>query len=267
MNKMSNYGGWALITGASSGIGREFACQIAAKGVNCVLVARRGERLKTLAEELKKDHGIECRCIEQDLTADGAVEKIGNFVDDISIGILVNNAGFGYPGNFETRDPKCMETMIRLNCTIPVLMTSQFLPGMLERGRGAVIMVASVVGFVPAPYDSVYSATKAFDLFYGQSLWGELKGTGVDVITLCPGVTKTEFFEVEGMSKEQEAQVLKSGDEPKDIVALTLRNLGRKPVAAPWSSLYPSLLARILPRKIVIKIMLHFMKDRADRVN
>ena len=265
MRKLDKYGDWALITGASAGIGMEFARAIAAEGVNCVLVARRDDKLRELAAELEKLHGVSCRCVEQDLAADDALAHIEEATADISVGILVNNAGFGYPGNFETRELDRMENMVRLNCMVPIQLTRKFLPGMIERKNGAVIMVSSVVGFVPAPFDSVYSATKAFDLFYGEALWGELKGTGVDVITLCPSVTRTEFFAVEGLTKEHEARVLNHADEPQDIVAMTLRNLGRKPVAAPWSAFYPSLLARMLPRKVVINIMRHFTKDRADK--
>lgn len=264
MNKITKYGGWALITGASSGIGKEFARSIAARNVNCVLVARRADRLRELAAELEGQHGVSCRCIELDLTADDAVDSLQKATGDIPIGILVNNAGFGYAGNFETRDPERLKALVNLNCLVPILLTRAFLPAMKERKTGAVIMVASIVGFLPAPFDSTYSASKAFDLYFGESLWGELRGTGIDVITLCPAVTKTEFFAVEGLDKQQEAKVLKNGDEPRPIVELTLRRLGRQPSVGPWSASYPALIARMLPRKWVAWIMSRMMANRSD---
>ncbi len=254
MKNLQAYGGWAVITGASAGIGREFARAIAARGVNCALVARRAERLDALAEELRASHGIECRCIAQDLARDGAVDEIVQAMSDVPVGILVNNAGFGQAGHFDKTDPGRLISMVTVNCLAPVLLTRALLPPMAERGRGAVIMVSSILGVIPSPYETVYGATKAFDLFFGEGLWAEMRGTGVDVITLCPSTTKTEFFIVGGVSEENLGRIHARADLPEDIVALTLRKLGRKPMTGPWSFSIPTFFVRFFPRKLVLQI-------------
>jgi uncharacterized protein len=255
MKNLTRYGDWALVTGASSGIGREFARCLARDGVNCFLVARRSERLEDLSRELSENHRVECRCIVQDLTEDGAEQRIKEAVGDTHVSILVNNAGFGHPGHFESRDPARLTELVKLNCLLPVLLTRLFLPEMIESGRGAIVFVSSVLGFIPAPYDSVYCASKAFDLYLGESLWGELRGTGVDVITVCPNATKTEFFAVEGHSESRRKIVMKFADKAESIAAMTLKKLGRTPTTAPWSAWGPSILVRMLPRRIVAGIM------------
>ncbi|MCP4644175.1 MAG: SDR family NAD(P)-dependent oxidoreductase [bacterium] len=249
MKDLNAYGGWALITGASAGIGREFARAIAAQGVDCVLVARRLNNLEELAAELEAQHGVKTRCVQQDLAAEGASERVAQAVADIQVGILVNNAGFGQAGRFVESDVARMTSMIRVNCLAPALLTHALLPPMLERGRGAVIMVSSILGAIPAPYQAVYGGTKAFDLFFGDALWAEVRGKGVDVITLCPSVTKTEFLTADGLSKELSDQAQAKADTPEAVVALALRYLGRKPTVGPWSFFWPALFTRLVPRK------------------
>lgn len=250
MPNLKDYRGWALITGASAGIGREFARAIAARGVSCVLVARRADRLEELAVELREKHGVECRCVEQDLAAPGAVDRVVEAVADIPIGILVNNAGLGHAGRFESRDPARLAAMVQLNCAVPVLLTRAFIPAMVERKRGAVIMVSSVLGIVTCPYESVYAATKAFDLHLGEALYSEYRGSGVDVITLCPQATKTEFLTAQGFTQEESDTRHRMANRPEDIVELTLRKLGRKPTTGPFLMTAADAIIRILPRKL-----------------
>jgi len=250
MRNLKDYGGWALVTGASSGIGREFARAIAARGISCVLVARRVERLEKLAAELREKQGVECRCVGQDLAAPDAADRVVEAVADIPIGILVNNAGLGHAGRFESRDPERLAAMVQLNCTAPVLLTRALVPAMVERKRGAVIVVSSVLGMVTCPYESVYAATKAFDLHLGEALYSEYRGTGIDVITLCPQATRTEFLVAQGMSQEASDARHRMANRPEDIVELTLRKLGRKPVTGPFLATAADFVSRFLPRKL-----------------
>ncbi len=165
---LARYGTWTLVTGASSGIGLEFSRALAQAGMNLVIVARREERLRALASELETQHGVQCRVVCMDLAEEGAAGHIAEAVRDIEIGLLVNNAGFGHSGPYESRDAGRLADMVRVNCLVPVELTRAFLPGMLERKRGGIIFVSSILGFVPAPYDSVYAASKAFDLFLAR---------------------------------------------------------------------------------------------------
>ena len=255
MSNLKRYGEWALITGASAGIGKAFAQAIAAQGVNCVLTARRAELLEDLARELEAEHDIACRCVVEDLTDPEAACRVADAVDKLELGLLINNAGFGYASRFETSDPQRMADMINLNCLTPALLTRLLVPKMLERRRGAIIMVASVLGVIPAPYESAYGATKAFDLALAEGLFGEYEKTGIDVIALCPSTTRTEFFAVGGMSEARAKKVLARADQPEDVAALALRYLGRRPRVGPWSYAGPALLARLLPRKWTARIV------------
>ena len=188
-------GGVALITGASAGLGVDFARQLAAKGQRLVLVARRKNRLDALAAELGN-----ARAVEADLSAEGASDRLmadlaahGEHVD-----MLVNNAGFGLTGRFANLDAKRQRQMIDLNCGTLVELAHAVLPGMLERKSGAILNVASTAAFQPGPGMAVYFATKAFVLSFSEALHEEVKKTGVIVTALCPGPTATEFGEVAG---------------------------------------------------------------------
>ena len=255
MPGLKRYGEWALITGASAGIGKAFARAIAAEGLHCVLVARREERLRTLAKELEHTYGVTCRVLPTDLSSEGAVPALQETLRDVPIGVLVNNAGVGCSGRFEELEAPRMARMVALNCVCPVLLTRAFLPAMIQRGRGALLFVASISSFLPVPYDAAYGATKAFDLHLGEGLWAELRGTGVDVVTVCPYLTRTEFYAAEGMGKEAAQQAMKRSENPENVVRLALRNLGRKPTAAPPKTVLASWAARVAPRRWTALVM------------
>lgn len=260
MQRLRQYGDWALVTGASSGIGREFARLLAAQGLNCILVARREDRLKDLQEELEKHHGVSCRTLACDLTEPGAVDTLAAAVEDVPVGILVNNAGFGHSGAFFDRDPKRLEDMVLLNCLVPVRLTRAFLPAMVSRGSGAMVMVSSLLGFIACPFDAVYGATKAFDLSLGEALWAELRGSGVDVVTLCPGPTKTEFFAVDGLKLEQARRMERFASSPEAMARLALDRLGKKPTTAPFLSWLTSFTVRFAPRRLVVALTAAFTR-------
>ena len=246
---LARYGKWGLVTGASSGIGLEFARAIAAEGLNLILVARRRERLESLAAELREKNGIEAQVIVMDLTCLKELEGLNEQVGSKELGLLVLNAGYGYYGRFVDQTEDDLEKMITLNCTSTALLARKLLPGMIQRKKGAVIIVSSVLGFFPGPWISAYSATKAFDLMLGESLAPELKEVGIDLVNLCPASTRTEFHDVAGKYRPGWRKSLSPIQaEPDRIVRLALKSLGRKLTVFPAEGLAASLVTRILPR-------------------
>src|ERR671934_3131179 len=198
-------GSTALITGASSGIGEEFARQLAARGHGVFLVARREERLRALADDLERLHGIRAEVATADLADPDQTEALPGRVAErgLDVEVLVNNAGFTTVGDVH-ENPDRQLGMIRVNCEALVALTTACLPAMVERGRGAVIQVASVAGFQPIPVQAVYAATKAFVLSFSEAVSTELRGTGVTMTVLCPGPVATEFVEAAGFRKSKD---------------------------------------------------------------
>lgn len=238
------YGEWALVTGASAGIGAEFARALAREGVSCVLAARREDRLRALATELEQEHHVSTRVVAVDLAAAGGAETLAEAVKDLDIGVLINNAGFGYAGRFDKQETSRLREMVQVNCVAPVVLASQLLPRMRERGRGAMIVSGSVAGRQPLPRHAIYAATKAFDLLFGEALWAELRGTGVDVLVLEPGPTESEFREVAGETRGV-------GEPARNVVALALDSLGQQPsVISGWFNWLRASVIRIAPRSI-----------------
>jgi short-subunit dehydrogenase len=185
-----------LITGASSGIGEEFARQLAARGHGVFLVARREERLRDLAADIERIHGVRAEVSTCDVAdpagRDTLVERVAE--RGLNVDVLVNNAGFTTVGDVH-RNPDRQVGMVRVNCEAVVALTSAWLPGMVERGRGAVINVASVASFQPIPVQAVYAATKAFVRSFSEAVSAEVSNSGVTVTALCPGPVATEFVE------------------------------------------------------------------------
>jgi uncharacterized protein len=190
--------GTALITGASSGIGAAFAEALAKQGMNVVLVARSEDRLLALANTLKSQHGIRADVMVQDLTQPDAATMVYKAVEalGVEVELLINNAGFGDYGAFGDRPRQTQLDMVQLNIAALVDLTHQFLPQMQERRSGSILNIASIAGFQPMPYLSVYAATKAFVLSFSEALWAENQTTGVHIMAVCPGPTESRFFEV-----------------------------------------------------------------------
>ncbi|HEV7732335.1 MAG TPA: SDR family oxidoreductase [Candidatus Binatia bacterium] len=186
-----------VVTGASSGIGEALARRLARDRHQLVLVARRTERLEALAAELADRHAVTAHVIATDLLQPGAPTALAEEIErrDLQVDWLINNAGFGTAGRFD-RMPVARELdEIRLNVKAPVELTGRILPGMVRRGRGVVMHIASVAGYGPTPYSSTYGATKAFLIAWSEAMVVELEGTGVNVVCVCPGFTRTEFQE------------------------------------------------------------------------
>lgn len=214
----------ALVTGASTGIGKCFAYELASRGMNLILVARSEEKLKALAMELGREHGINVEVIATDLSQEGAATEIHQYTQqrNLSVDLLINNAGFSTYGNFETISPGREHEEIMVNVAALVALCHAFIPQMLDRGNGAVLNVASTVSFYPLPYQAVYGATKAFVLSFSEALWAEYRQRGIHVLALCPGPVKTEFFARMG------TEISRAQASPRQVVKVGLRALEQK---------------------------------------
>ncbi|MDE3069351.1 MAG: SDR family oxidoreductase [Acidobacteriota bacterium] len=193
----------ALVTGASSGIGADLARELAGRGHNVVLVARRLDRLKALADEIATGHGVRAEALACDLMdpakrdqLSGRVTKLG-----LTVEVLVNNAGYGSGGPFERLDTEGECGIVRLNCEAVVALTSTYARQFVERGRGAILIVASSAGMQPIPRQATYAASKAFALSFGEALHAEMRPHHVAVSSLCPGPVETEFAETAGITE------------------------------------------------------------------
>ncbi|RCW64217.1 SDR family NAD(P)-dependent oxidoreductase [Saliterribacillus persicus] len=246
-------GQWALITGASSGIGEVFARELAAKGSNLILTARSETKLTAIASELKKKYGIQTEVIVSDLSHSGASSALYRECQDRghSVALLVNNAGFATHGFFEDQPLDRNHDQIMLNVMALVELTHLFLPEMLKKRKGAVINVASTAAFQPSPYMAVYGATKAFVLSFTQALWKENRNRGVQFLTLCPGSTETGFFDAVGTN---DAVVGKKAS-PKHVVDVALKSLGtsRSYVVSGRMNYLASQVNRFVPKKVMLK--------------
>jgi hypothetical protein len=251
----------ALITGASSGIGTVFARELAARGYNLAIVARRQERLERLAIELTAKYGIEVEVLAIDLTRSEAAIEVYRAVTakNWMIDLLINNAGFGDFGEFAKGDRTKFSNMIQLNISALVDLTYQFLPQMQQRGKGSIINVASIAAFQALPYFSVYAATKAFVLSFSEALWAENQKYGVNILALCPGPTQTEFFEVAKRDDLNDKNIeLKSIATPEEVVKDALESLNAGVSNVVTGGLPNKLivnLSRFLPRESLAKII------------
>lgn len=238
-----------LVTGASSGIGEQFARQLAARGHDLVLVARRTDRLEALAAELPTPgHVIGCDLATEAALLPGRVAELG-----VEVELLVNNAGFGTHGHFaelpEGRDAE----MVRVNCEAVVVLTRAFLPEMIERGRGGVIVVASTAGMQPLPYEAVYAASKAFALNFADALHVELKGTGVRCMSVNPGPVPTEWQDVAGFD---ESQMPPGKIGPEQVVRESLAAYDRGARSfVPGSLIRWMMRATVAPRAVKLRVM------------
>lgn len=258
---------WALVTGASSGIGAEFATRLAELGMHLVLVARRGDLLEQLARDLDTKHGTRCEIFVSDLSNPGAAKNLVNEIEhkNIAIELLVNNAGFAMVGEVQSTDVDRVMQLVRLNTSAVTELIYRLLPGMLERGHGAIINVASVAAFQPVAYMGVYAATKTFVLHLSEALWAETRDRGVTVTALCPGATRTEFFDIAGVPGWLKKQRSHS---PRQVVKTALKGLERRRqyVVTGWKNYFLSLLVRMVPRKtVVIESMKYFRPGRKKK--
>ena len=253
-------GKWALITGASAGIGLEIAKLLAAGGANLVLTARRVDRLQKLAADLSSQHGIRTEVFSADLTRPEAPGEIYAFTANkkIEIEFLINNAGFGAYGNAYKIPAGTMLEMVQVNCSAVVHLTRLYLPGMVERRHGDVMIVASLAAFQPLPYNACYAATKAFDLLFAEGIAEEVRPHGVRVCALCPGSTVTEFQEV----AHQPDRAFKNAETAEKVarVGLEAQAAGKPYVISGFMNRLMKEGQRLAPRSLVTRMAAKMMR-------
>ncbi|TQL01957.1 hypothetical protein FBY24_1020 [Cellulomonas sp. SLBN-39] len=245
-----------VVTGASAGLGAEFARALAARGAALVLVARREDRLAALADELRTRHGVAVTVLARELDRPDAGRALRAELEARGIVAtgLVNNAGFGTHNPFGAEDPERLQQLLALNVAALVDLSHAYFDTFVQQGDGILVNVASLLGFVPTPYLSTYGASKAFVLSLTESLWEEARGTGLRVLAIAPGAMKTEFFDVAG---SQSADFGTRRILPQDVVAKALATLdkgARRPsVITNGAPLAHA--ARFLPRRAVVRLM------------
>lgn len=241
--------GWAVVTGASAGLGREFARALAGRGYPVLAVARRGDRLRALAEEIERSAGS-VEPLVADLSTAQGVETLLQNVRDRWVELLVNNAGFATYGSFATLPAERERELVRLNVEAVVALTRGLLPAMVERRRGGVINVASQMAFQPMPYYAGYAASKAFVLSFSEALAEELRGSGVQVTTVAPGFVSTEFATVAG-SEASERRLPHLT--PDRVVRASLRAYDRRRAVEVVGGFYSFLtfMGRFAPRAVL----------------
>ena len=253
----TQFGPAALVTGASSGIGAAFAEELAARGLDLVITARRRDRLDDLAWRLRADHRVSVTIIESDLADFAAPGDLAAAMRDIDIGLVVSNAGFGMKGPHEANDAAAMRDMLAVNCHAPMQLAHAFLPRLKARGKGGIIVTASVEGLIGCPYSTAYSATKALVVALGEGLWGECQGSGVDVVTVCPGATESEAAANQGIDIAKLRDVMPA----RDVAAAALDALGDGPTFFPsavYKASFDTLLA--MDRRDALRAMAHGMR-------
>ena len=243
---------WALVTGASSGIGAALARELAGRGANLILTARRRGRLEALAAELGAK-GTETRIVAADLNDPAAPQQIYDDTEGagIAVDVLVNNAGLGQYGAFHLSPAGQEFSQVRVNCEAVVRLSRLFVPRMVERRQGWVLVLASTASFQPVPYLTTYAATKAFARFFALGLAAEVARFGVKVTALCPGTTESEFFEVAGASAFR-SRGLQSAE---DVARLAIDALerGQRTIVPKGSGKLTAFLVRFLPVALITR--------------
>lgn len=246
----SRYGPWALITGASSGIGEAFAHALAARGVRPILLARRVGELQRVAEEVGGESGIECDYLVADLSDPSFIDTVLEHCAERDVGLVVSNAGYNPGGSFHQRSRDELLRILDVNDRAPLLLAHAFVPRLVARGRGGLLLTGSIEGFLGHPHSATYSASKGFLQSFGEALWGELKARGVDVFVLAPGPTDTPLLRSRSSGK------LPGTLSARAVAEFGLDRLARGPGGVPgqlyrWSTR----LLGALPRRTAVRIM------------
>ena len=252
-------GATCLITGASSGIGADIARELAKRRRGVTLVARREERLHELAEELVEDHGVRAETIGCDVTDETGRERLREELAarGVDVEVLVNNAGFGSGGAFVELDGAHEASMVRTNCEALVALTGDYLPSMVEHGRGAILNLGSLIAFQPMPFQATYGATKAFVLAFSEAIHEELRGTGVTVTALCPGPVRTEFGEAGGFGGADEKIPSWAWLSPDEVARAGVEGLekGRRVVVPGTLNQAGALSGQHFPRGVLLPLL------------
>jgi uncharacterized protein len=247
----ARYGRWAVVAGASEGLGAAFAESLASRGLSLVLLARRAERLEELASRLRSTRGVEVRTLACDLADPGFAGPLAAATADVEVGVAVHNAGYSFVAPLLERPLADALRVVDVNVRAPLVLLHTLVPSMVERGRGAVVLMSSLAGFQGSPRLAAYAASKAFNTILAESLWAELAPRGVDVVASCAGAIRTPGY---ARTLQREAPGTLDASE---VAERTLAALGRGPVVIPGvtNTLASQLLRRLLSRKAAIGIM------------
>ena len=265
MREWSYRGARALVTGASAGLGAEFAHQLAAKGMDLVLAARRRERLEALASELRATHGGAVEVVAVDLLESGAPSRLWrDATAQRPVDLLVNNAGFGAQGRFDEVDLERHLDMVRLNCGALLELAHAAIRTMRPLGAGAIVNVASIAGHQPVPYLATYAASKAFVVSLSQALWAENRAVPIRVVALSPGRTPTEFQQIAGTGDPSRSFGVRT---PAQVVAAALRALerGEIEVVPGAANSVATTIGRLVPRGLLLRLLGPAVRKRAER--
>jgi len=259
-------GKWALVTGASAGIGKALAEELAAGGTHLILTARRKERLEELARRLSEIHKVKVEVLVADLEEPGAPEKIFAFTKakGIEVELLINNAGFGVYGEFAGAELHRLLEMVQVNCSAVVHLTRLYLPEMMAQRRGDILILASTAAFQSVPYISTYAATKAFDLLFAEGLAEEMKPYGIRVCALCPGSTESEFHEVAGQAHLAPAARNKETAEKVARVGLRALAAGKSYVISGAGNYWGAHMQRLVPRRFVTRTAARMFRPKTE---
>lgn len=248
----ARYGEWAVVAGASRGFGASFAAELAGRGMNVVLVSRRGAVLEVLAERLRGECNVEIRCLVLDLAAPEFARALADAVAGLDLGVVIYNAAYVPVGRFLDIDEAALDRVVRVNVRGPLLLARALLPRMCAGGgRGALVLVSSLAGLQGAPRVAAYSASKAFNIILAEALWGELREQGIDVSACCAGAMPTPGYLA---STDRKLPGMLS---PDDAARLTLDALGKGPRIVPGfvNRLSAQLMGRLLSRKLAVQLI------------
>lgn len=248
---VQRYGPWALVAGASEGIGASFARALAGRGLSLVLVARRSGPLEKLAGELEAEFGVQTRCVEGDLGSLDFLNALLTACAEVDLGLVVYNAAHSPIGEFTGLPLEDVLKVVDVNVRGPVTLLHGLLPGMAERGRGGVILMSSLAGNTGAPHVATYAASKAFNKILGQGLWYELKRHRVDVLVCISGAVRTPGY-AQAADRDAPGTL-----DPGQVAERALRGLGRKPAVIPGgvNRIADFVINRLLPRRTAVNIM------------
>ncbi len=247
----SKYGPWAMVAGASEGLGAAWAEALANRGLNLVLIARRREKLEELAAVLKEKYSVEIICHAADLSDFDPVRQFVSTLD-VPVGLLVYNAAFATIGPFSDIPEEDLSRIVDVNIRGPLLLTRLLVPAMMARGRGGIILMSSLAGGQGSPKIATYAASKAFNTILAEGIWKELKGHGIDVLATRAGAIRTPAYQDASSSKDAPGTL-----DPGEVVEAALKGLGRGPVTIPGftNKLANVFMSRLFTRKTAISIM------------
>ena len=256
---------WALITGASSGIGAEFAAQLAGRGMHLILAARRKDQMTALATDLNTRHGTRCHIVAIDLAEAEASRRLYEEIRrlNVDVELLVNNAGIGLIGQIETTTPEEVRRLLNVNLLTLADLTYRILPGMLQRRHGAIINMSSQAAFQPVAFMATYAASKSFILHFSEALWAEVRGRGVTVTAVCPGATRTDFFDKAGAPGWLEKHTSVT---PAKVVrnALKAMEKRRQYVVPGWKNYLVTLLVRFMTRRTAVNESKRYFRPKKN---